>query len=229
MEKAPWNKKKKGERKKKDYAKHYRNSPSSILTKTLAPDIVYTKLKYAVGLSSTGVGASAVVRLLRGNGPFDPEFIIGGSQPVGWDQWSELYNRHCVRGSALTINARKSDTGTGAGIVYCVPNWETVTQANYEATISNPYCKRQILGSSNSESVPLTNYISTAKIFGLEPNQMGSITALCPINTSLPTREWYWDIGLSNLNGTTTTIDVDLDVEITYYIQFMERKVLSLS
>jgi len=54
------------------------------------------KLRYASNTRLTG-GVSNLRELqFRLNGLFDPDFSLGGHQPMGFDEWSAFYGRYRV-------------------------------------------------------------------------------------------------------------------------------------
>ncbi len=63
----------------------------------VCPDVMRVQLKYNGRKTSNGGGTVNIEDyIFRGNSCFDPDFAVGGDQPLGFDEWSALYRRYRV-------------------------------------------------------------------------------------------------------------------------------------
>ena len=67
------------------------------------PQEMKTTLRYVESFDLEPTSATAAGISLLANGLFDPEVSIGGHQPRGFDQYTELYHKFTVRSSKLSV------------------------------------------------------------------------------------------------------------------------------
>lgn len=51
-----------------------------------------------------GAVAQNVVLTYRGNGMYDPDYALGGHQPMGFDQYIALYNKYYVKSATIKVS-----------------------------------------------------------------------------------------------------------------------------
>lgn len=191
---------------------------------TLIADRTYVKLKYYATVNfTTGSGIIIKDYLFRGNSLFDPDYQLGGTQPLGYDQWSAFYNRYMVFGSKIRvqfINLSSLDP------LYTsvVPIGDAAALTPYNDAISElPYVRTSILSNgSGSKTVGFLNsYMRTKKIFGIsgsiDPEEYGATTG------TGPNQEWYWAIRAYSIPGNPLTATAF--VTLTYYVRFFDRNI----
>lgn len=62
------------------------------------------RLRYVDTVELNGLNGNLGVTLFRANSCFDPDFSLGGHQPLGYDEWSNLFNHYCVIGSKISCS-----------------------------------------------------------------------------------------------------------------------------
>ncbi|QBX89303.1 capsid protein [Apis mellifera virus-12] len=73
------------------------------------PQRVMVKHKYVTKYNTT-ISESAITSVvIRANSLFDPEYALGGHQPMYFDQYAELYNHYTVIGSRITFTVVNTD------------------------------------------------------------------------------------------------------------------------
>lgn len=167
----------------------------------------------------------SVSRLFRGNGPYDPDATGVGGSCVGWNQWAGIYNQYRCFGSAINIKALNISTAsTGNSILNLVPQLEGVSAA-YNIIAGWPYVKNTFLApvSAGSNGAMLSNYMSTQKIYDEKISQDNVYASSV---TSVPTSQWFWIVQGDTFDQ-TTSVNIDYQVTMTYYIEFFDRANLS--
>lgn len=95
--KRTYKKKKKVARRRKAYMSRHMGSPSGM------PAVKLARLRYSqrvAVVSSTTIGTY----VFRANSCFDPDYTGAGHQPMGFDEWSALYNSYTVLGSKINAS-----------------------------------------------------------------------------------------------------------------------------
>jgi len=67
------------------------------------PQEMRTTLRYVVSYDLEPTSATAAGKSLLANGLYDPEVSVGGHQPRGFDQYTDLYHKFTVRSSKLSV------------------------------------------------------------------------------------------------------------------------------
>ena len=68
------------------------------------PDHKKVRLRYCSSLTLDAQGTSTLsVASICANGMYDPELSLGGHQPMGFDQWMEVYNHYTVTEAVITV------------------------------------------------------------------------------------------------------------------------------
>lgn len=188
------------------------------------PDRIRVKLSYCQEEAITSFATTVIYRPLRGNGPFDPDALIGGVQPLAFDQWSAFYNKVCVRACKIKININNTGVGTGAVIV--LPSTQL---AAYSTSLplnlqEQPYAKTAFVGTidSGTGNKYLKHYMTSNKILGVPPKSVGIEDDYQSLVTATPAKEWFWHVYL--FEQVATFFDPTLTIRLTYYCEFFDRK-----
>lgn len=219
-------------KRRRTFAKRF-NRPSAIkVRQTLITDEAYVKLKYHTQqtLNTTGKYDNWV---MTGNNMYDPDLTGVGHQPTGFDQYSAFYNKYLVYASKIKVTYQNNLSGTMSNL-YLIPsdtaaptwfgdaNYDPADQPDVKSTIMQGYSINQ--GASNGV---LKHFYTTKKIWEdkfLDQNDYGATT------TSGPSKQWYWFIynTVYQFNGggisSNITFSTTLDIKVTYYAKFFDRK-----
>lgn len=201
-------------RKKKSYSRTSKN------TALVMPNRIRTKLKYITGLQLTST-ATAANYVYRGNSCFDPDFTGTGSQPGGFDELAAIYSKYRVISSSIKLLARNATDGSTEPVMgYIIPRPNADTEASYTDTLVEPYVKRALLPNiAGGYMKTISNYATTRKILGRDAKTFDS-AALVTANPSL---QWFWTVSADAVLG-GVDMNVQGVVELTYYVEFYERK-----
>lgn len=95
------------------------------------PKKLHINHKYVEKFAITVASSSFNYQLYRTNGMHDPNVSVGGHQPVGFDQVSDLYNHYHVMRATATIEI--APTSTPVFIAFSVEDDTTAPSGIYEA------------------------------------------------------------------------------------------------
>lgn len=227
--------KKKNIRRRKTYRKKRYNrrkranaSTMTVRRPTIVADRTFVRLRYneiATLSSATYDGSYA----FSGNGIYDPNISSTGTQPTGYDQWSNFYSQYRVRGSKIKIKVANI-SGTSSVIIGVVPCIDYVNTASggINEVIRDPRCKYTMLSSGGQTLGFVSNYNTTKKTYGENDLSDTLYVGASGNSGSNPTNQWYWCIDAANVSG-SGSISLQMHVEITYYVEFFKRKDLDVS
>ena len=165
--------------------------------------------------NALGIGTYLSDFTIRGNGMFDPEYALGGSQPFGFDQYSAIYRKFYVKSSEITViscwNANTESNG-------CVLIWAdanptppaTIGVAHERCLANGGKVKYLNNAPSGSTTLKLKSYTKKILKSGMsEDNNHGT-------GSQDPTEQWYWHVVNTNEDATVARgcrhiIDVKYD------------------
>jgi len=201
--------------------------PSRLSYPGICPDVMCVQLKY--NRAGAFTGAAPQSNVFRGNSVFDPDYSGVGAQPRGFDQWKTLYRRYRVIASKVTARGGTIAASNASGIVVTALNTNTVIGNPVDALESN-FAECSKVGTSQGDSsMTVTNYKSTATVRGGPKDLVQYESDLSALVSANPAQQWYWHVLLYNADGTTGTVDSNINVEIIYYVEFYDRETLSQS
>lgn len=190
----------------------------------IAP-IYATPLKYAsngISLSGAPLGYS----IMRGNGPRDPDYAIGGGTPLGYDELMRLYGSYRCYASKVKVRVTPKDSTVGVQNIVCsvFPSTDAVTMSNVDAIQEQPYSKT-IYRNLYSGNPVLSSYMATNRIYGVTKRAVSIEDYYAGDNSMDPVKEWYWHIYVYSQDN-LSDINCYLNVEVVYYLEFFERNKL---
>lgn len=193
----------------------------------LVPDIMECQMTYAAQGRVTTTGVNSVV--LRGNSIFDPDFGVGGGQPMGHDQYANFYRKYRVLASKVEawISGSSTTTETALTIAPLNTNTSIVDSVQGDEFL---YGVKSYLGQNgeNANSY-LSNYISTAKIKGIPQQAVTSELDYSASFGSNPNLGWYWHLIIYDARNSLGAGALTINYKVTYYVQLFDRETLSRS
>lgn len=136
------------------------------------PKAMRVKLKYnSVFDGSIVAGSTPTQYVWRANSVFDPDAAIGGSQPRGFSQWSNFYEKYTVVKSSCRVRLLDKDTGTGTtgtvtGLFGVALRDSTASIPTVRDATEDDNCKYNGYDSYNSNR-SITVYFDAAKHFSV--------------------------------------------------------------
>lgn len=205
----------------------------------IAPDTAFTKLRYAYlatytpGLptpSGTLATNFSNGRLVRGNDIYDPQSTSGVVPATGFNQWCSqtgLYQEFVVHASKIKVEAINLDANAVSIALYPImENNATITtiDGNEQA-----YARTAFVGTaSGNNRVTLKNFMKTKKMIGvrdlIDDEQSKGSYAASPNALNI----WDWALDCVEPSGSATG-NLSVKVVVTYYVQFLQRPVVSVS
>jgi len=163
------------------------------------------------------------VTTYRLNGPYDPDFAVGGHQPQQWDQISGMYGKYFVHAAKFTLeysNPTSDGMFVGFGIRYTGDNGAYAGLTLDQLSEKRNVAMKPIMNSGN-QKVIFSQYVPMHQVFGLpkmiynaDRAQFGAAVA------ATPSKEvWVTPIVIGS-GGLTPT--VNLRIAITYYATMYE-------
>lgn len=193
-------------------------------------DMTYVKLTYVQQFTMTPpIGAVPSTQVFRANSCFDPDFSLGGHQPLYFDQYSQVYDKYRVLGCSIKVDALTPSATNG---MYLVVFPSTISvglsdtlQSVYEqqragAPVFTPIARRR--------GTRIKKYASTRQVMGVTKSQMyGDEYAARTVNN--PTNEWYWNLLAEPDDGAAVSQILYVVVKLVMYVQFYDRLIAAQS
>lgn len=199
------------------------------------PSKKLVRLRYvdtSVTLNSTSIATDSAV--FRANSAFDPDFTNAGSnhQPMGYDQWSVIYNKYTVLNSTISVSfAPTSVSNVIPGYLGVTLGTESDPLSNF-STIDNILESKLTAGYRIVGAYPVTNsgltrpirkIFNTKRFFGKVNAVDGQ--ALSALVTTNPSEVAYYSIWMASIDGNDPGA-VSLHIKIDYDVMFHEPKSL---
>lgn len=200
------------------------------------PDRYFTKLKYSQFVNTndfvTPDGYYGTL-IYRGNGLFDPEQAVGGQQPLGFDQLTTFYQRYRVYAAKIWVRLHSlAATGTTPYYLAICPFIGTSPTAfnGWISTISEQPYSRFVTRNQYDSNPSIKHCMSTAKIYGVNKTTVKADDLFSSPTGTLPTNQWSYLVSFGNLNASASAAtNYILEVKLTYYCEFYERRNLPRS
>ncbi len=187
------------------------------------PMRIKNRLRYSSTTELTMSASGGATMVHRANGMFDPEVAIGGHQPMGFDQLTQIYNHYHVVASKYTVRLLATSGIGGAVFATILVDDDQNLDATSESVRERPGAKSWLYTSANTDLATHSITWNAQKTFGgnVIDNDELKGTAL----TDPPEQSLFW---IFMHDGTpTNTFNVFVDVE--YTAVWSELKSLQIS
>ncbi len=195
--------------------------PGMVISRQLGfPDSMRVKLRYSDKIEFNTVGLANFI--FRMNSLFDPQFSIGGHQPMAFDQLSALYDKYFVYGCSMKATWLNCSPTDGAN-VYAQWKDSSVTETVETSLRERPWVKRASLSPNvggNPRAV-MTSYITTKTLAGLQHLESDEPSYNAPISTNLINQHFLVLYGIGVPASAATVLN--LEIELTYYALMYDR------
>lgn len=183
---------------------------------TVFPSTVYVKLKYHETFNTTS-GASKI-STYRANDIYDPQTLTGGTHPTGYSQWMAMFNRFVVGASKITVRATNLSDTTNCNMFVQANTVAGIGGGSDLFTTPNTFMKSLGPKTSSRSCVTTTMYRKSTGMFGRKVNQDDQFWGTY---SRPPDKQWYWNVYFANHDS--TTLNIQYDVTIKYYVRFFEK------
>lgn len=230
----PPRKTKRAYKKKRTYRRRRRNNPRRPILSGF-PSKKLVKLRYVdTGVNLDAPSAGMAQTIYRANSCFDPYQPTGGHQPMGYDQWSAIYEKYTVLGSKITMKwnplAVANLTPGRFGILLStdtvgVTNFSTINSLLESKLIGNAYKTFGPYDSAtNNRACTTTKKFSAKRFFGKVNVVDGSAnTALTSTN---PGNEAYFIPWVAAIASAQDPEVATFTITIDYIVQFSNPRIL---
>lgn len=186
------------------------------------PDKITTTMRYFEFQPYTATATTVVGYHYKANGIYDPSTTGVGHQPLGYDQFTPIYNHWVVTGARLKATFTYRDEN--ADVVHPIlcgiyDDDDGSNSLSYSALAEGSDRNKLAVLTTNADRVVLYSSWKNAKTFGpatvSDPSQRGSAAAD-------PTETHQWCLWVYNVGNTSHTVNVVYDIE--YQVTWFERK-----
>lgn len=186
------------------------------------------RLPYSFQSSMTeGAAALGNVYTFRINDVFDPDFTGGGLQPLGFDQYTQMYGRYHVMGFTAEVTyATRTAYPIFVGMYYSP---QSTTPASAVAWfVVNETVKVGMLGANvgGNNVLVLKSKANIPRILGVTSSEYRSDQDFSAIVTNSPARLGYLHVFVVGRSNVAT---VDFSVRLYYDVEFSQPVSLSMS
>jgi len=173
-----------------------------------------TQFTYVDKQTITITTGSSGSYIYTGNSLYDPNQTGTGNQPQMFDELMTFYGKYNVIASKIKVVALTSSNLEGFDL-YLAPTANTSSTYNFVTATTIPGAKWIVVGAQNSVSIgTMTNYRRSDVQTGLKWDDI----TLSSVESNSPESLWYWRIGASPNNPSSTlSFTVFLTVYVTYY------------
>lgn len=194
----------------------------------ICPDVMRVQLPYVLSTSWAGGGSIQIQdRVYRANSIFDPDFAVGGGQPLGHDQWSAFYTQYRVYAIKVEVEAM-SDAAIVGGIGIVTLNTSSGI-VDRDQIREQQKSKELLLGTDTATAGKLSHYMTTAQQFGMPNDVVQYDDNLRSSFGSDPSKEYYVHVYGFGIGTGSTNFDVSGRIKLTYYVDLFNKSTLSRS
>lgn len=190
------------------------------------PEHVRTSIRYCdVKTFGAPQASSSISKIFyKANGIYDPDSAVGGHQPLGFDQWTAIYNHWVVNSATIRCTFYiNSDTTLDAAFLCGIYDDD-------DATNSLSVSELQEGSGRNRSCMVTTNHPQNILYATWKSKRKFSSNQLADVNqrgtsSADPSESSQWCIWAYNYGINSDRVDVNIDIE--YDVTFFERKDLA--
>lgn len=171
------------------------------------PTSKLVRFRYVQEIQLNAGVAGIATHLFRANSLFDPDFLLGGHQPMGYNEWMARYNHYTVIGSRCVVTYAPSVTASVLPAYFGVnlSGDAAATYTSVEHLLEQRFTRRShgVAGMSyhlvNDKRATVQCHFAARKFFGssfvvgVEPYRGGA--------ASNPTEQAYFEIWTASVGG----------------------------
>lgn len=155
--------------------------------------------------STPGFSSAIVFRI---NSLYDPEYAVGGHQPLGFDQWSVFYNKYLVLGAKVRADCFSTSTTTTISNAIVGIRFDSASSVVTDLTsiIENGRCRyrRMARADSGNATTTVVSKWSAKKWWGGKSKMENEIHGAA--TTADPTKVAYCHIFAGPVSETTSDL-----------------------
>lgn len=192
------------------------------------PKTTAVKLRYVDSIQmDAGVG-TVDSHAFVANSCFDPDLVLGGHQPLAFDQWSVFYNHYVVVGSKIkaTFSSQTSSPSTNGFFIHGITLQDDPTfTANPFHLMEQPLTKvtKQSVHTNAQRIKSVTRTFSAKKFFNVT-NVTDNISRIGAPVTANPSEQAYFIVYTGNADPLADSQAVTVLIEMEFIVIFSEPK-----
>lgn len=202
----------------------YDRLPRAVIGKGF-PEKLTTTLRY-FDFKVPSAGATTLSGYhFKANGLYDPDTTGIGHQPLGFDQFTPIYNHFVVLGARIKATfTYRDEAGDVVHPIMCgiYDDDDGTNSLTYSSVAEGTDRRKYNFLTTNNDKLEVYSKWTSTRTFGnapvSDPSQRGSASAD-------PTETHQWYVWYYNLGNVAMTINVAVDIE--YSVVFFEKKDLA--
>jgi len=174
-----------------------------------------------------GAAALGAAYTFRISDVFDPDFSGGGLQPLGFDQYTQMYGRYHVHGFRYEVSfATRTNVPIFVGTYLSAQS--TLPASAVAWFVVNETVKTRQLGSNSGgdNTAVLRGSTNIASVFGVTPQEYKSDQDFSALVTADPARNAYLHVFVVGRSAVAT---MDFSIRCYYDTEFSQPVALSMS
>lgn len=179
----------------------------------------FTKLNYSELITYTLSLPNTMSNYVFQTSIYDPDFTSTGHQPMWRDTLATMYNRYRVFGIKYTIAIKNTNVSQ--------MTWAYIKHSDNSTSETNPNALRErregisvMLDSLNGRTNMVRGYLSITKAYGLSKKEFYDDDGFIAAIGANPAKMAYLHIYTLTMN---TTAIIHAQVDLQYYVEFMDR------
>lgn len=202
---------------------------TTFIRQPVVSDQTLVKLNYQQTVFIDVVNQVFGIIHFRGNSIFDPLFAIGGTQPMGHDQWATLYRRYQVLGSSIACRMSSAEAAkTTMEICLRPATLETAAYSEIRQMMEQTGSSSKLVPARSTSLLRFKRYASSAKMFAV-PGSLASDDSTIANFGANPAKEWLWSIGANTVVPDSDVTRIVCQIKLTYYVKLLDRISLARS
>lgn len=186
------------------------------------PQSMLTKHRYCQAISLNPGVATIASYQFRANDMFDPDFTSTGTQPLGFDEYSNLYDHFTVLGSKITVIG--ATTGTAPVVFGITVDCDgVITSTNFDAIQEQPNTRwaTHVVG---SPAKTISNNLSVKRYFNRK--SVKDCSEFRGTSSTSPTELAFYHVWAKGLSASADPSAIDLNITIEFIALWSEPKEL---
>lgn len=188
------------------------------------PPSKLVRLRYVDNFALNPSLTTPATAVFRANGMYDPDASGGGHQPLGYDQFSVLYDHARVIGAKMTVTFFPTDLDTVVGI-YLDDDYGGIGLLSN--TLEQPNTRKRYCAGGSERAVSVTQYFSADKFLGKAAARSDSNKQ--QLGIADPSEEVYFHIFTYSAASGGDPASQNVIVNIEYIAMLSEPKTLASS
>jgi hypothetical protein len=211
-------------------SRHTAGAPRSsfVLSRSLGfPNEMRARLRYSEFDTQLTPAASLPGRAIySATGLYDPNYAVGGHQPMGFDQYMLAYQHYRVTGARISVTFHSETVSENYTVGVAVRRNPSI--GTFEQEIEQGFIKHAPLSieTGSRQSRTISYYVNPQRWLGIPA---GDADRLEGDASSNPTEQCYFQVLAMGVNTGVTAPSVRTVITIDYDVVFREKKLLSQS